>query len=420
VIAYLLNITAIVLVLLTFNIAMSVLFESRKSKESVILLHVPVTICALIFVFFVPVPLLVGAILAAPFFFAITLNYDANVLTKLNALGFFYAVLSINSFTVNLFSDISFGVLDSHRNTVNFIIVALLSLLLMVIIHKRFANIKKKPADIPAFRIPLLIGQVLLIVVTIFNAFDLPIFEGLAIVLSWHTFNIFIVYLLNMMVAEFENKVQTTLQAQEKEYYFAQCEIMQESMDKVKSVRHDMKTHLATLKGYATKANATEITNYLDTLLDDIGGSEVYSETGNVVFDSIINYKLKNADSDNIRLDIKMIVPPVLNMDVADVTTILGNLLDNALNAVAKVDKKVIKLDIEFNKCNLYIKVENSFNGHVFYAEQTDELPTSSKNKSGHGYGLKNVKRSLEKYNGHMKISHTYSTFSVVVFLYVE
>jgi len=101
---------------------------------------------------------------------------------------------------------------------------------------------------------------------------------------------------------------------------------------------------------------------------------------------------------------------------------VLGNMLDNALDAVAKVDEKMIKLDIEFVKGGLFIKVDNSFNGEVKYLNENDgeeRKIASLKDGEEHGYGLKNIMQSVEKYNGHMEISHTSNIFSVGVFLHL-
>ena len=182
-----------------------------------------------------------------------------------------------------------------------------------------------------------------------------------------------------------------------------------------------MKIHLASLKDYTADNKAA--TDYLNSLLGEIVESEIYSDTGNIAFDSIINFKLKNAKEDNIKLDLSMSIPLDLGVEVTDIVTILGNLLDNALEAVAKVNEKIIKLDIAFHQGALFAKIDNSFDGKLTYTEEKpgeERQIASRKSGNDHGYGLKNIRRSLEKYNGYMKISHTDTIFSAGVFLYVE
>jgi sensor histidine kinase regulating citrate/malate metabolism len=218
------------------------------------------------------------------------------------------------------------------------------------------------------------------------------------------------------MSAAYENKLQSTLLAQEKEYYFTQCRLMQESVEEMKAYRHDVKLHLATLKDFV--ADNKVATDYLNSL-SDIVEKEVHSTTGNIAFDSIINFKLKNKK--NIALDINVLVPPTLNIEAIDVVTIIGNLLDNALTAVEKAEDKFITLTVELNKGNLFIETKNSFDGYVKYEERDGEkVIVTSKKGNRHGYGIKNIKKSTEKYNGHIDISHESNVFSVGVLLYIR
>ncbi|MCL2621064.1 MAG: GHKL domain-containing protein [Defluviitaleaceae bacterium] len=97
--------------------------------------------------------------------------------------------------------------------------------------------------------------------------------------------------------------------------------------------------------------------------------------------------------------------------------------MDNALDAVSKASEKIIKLDVEFGKGGLFVKVENSFNGEIIYATDTAEdrkRIASTKNSEEHGYGLRNIQQSIEKYDGYMNTSHTENIFSSIVFLYVD
>ena len=135
-----------------------------------------------------------------------------------------------------------------------------------------------------------------------------------------------------------------------------------------------------------------------------------YSDTGNIAFDSIINYKLKNAREENIKTDIRLTLPPAINIDLADAAIILGNLLDNALDAAAKVPEKEISLDIEYSRQTLFIHEKNTFDGIVAYSNESGTAEKRiaagiASRKSGGGLGLKNIRRAIAKYNGHMEIT---------------
>ena len=120
-----------------------------------------------------------------------------------------------------------------------------------------------------------------------------------------------------------------------------------------------------------------------------------------------------------------------INIEASDLTAILGNLLDNALAAVAAVPEKKIKLDIEYSRQTLFIKVENTFDGIVRYAAESaagEKAITAgiaggfASRKSGgeHGQGLANIARAVEKYNGSLRITHEGGIFAVAVLLFTE
>jgi len=348
-----------------------------------------------------------------PLLFLITLNYESSMLKRFAATVSNYVVFSVAVVFVFVPAFLLF-----HENVfiIEYSLGSLLSLFIATLL-KRFKTIKKSNVSTPLFWTLALAVPGSVIIVFIFNSlgfFYITLYAALFFLMAA---NLLIFFVYESLSAAYEDKHKSVLHAQEKEYYFAQCQTMQESVERMKAFRHDVKIHLAAAKDYAVKGKAAEAAAYLGTLLENISETDTYSETGNIAFDSIINYKLRNAKTQQIELDLTLAVPPVLNMNMVDIVTILGNLLSNALEAVAKVEDRIIKLDIEFSKGCLFIKMENSFDGILNYRE--DQL-ISRKVGEEYGYGLQNTKQTIEKYDGYMKISHTDNLFSVVVFLYVE
>jgi len=258
-----------------------------------------------------------------------------------------------------------------------------------------------------------------IVIYIVLLSIDISVFAKVLAVIIMMGINTLVFYLHDSLSKAHKINLQATLHSKEKEYYFTQCQIMQESVAKVKSIRHDIKIHLAVLKEFTIKYKADDVAEYISSLLGDVEDSEIYSETGNLAFDSIINFKLKDIKNDNIKLDMRIQVPPILGADDVDIVTIMGNLLDNALEAVAKADEKIIRLNIVLNKGAILIKMENTFDGNVSYLDNKKEL-ASSKNEPGHGHGLKNIKRSVDKYNGYVKISHEGNIFSIRILLFLQ
>ena len=358
-------------------------------------------------------------------FFIITLNYESSIKKKLVATFGTYITLFLAETIV--FFALGFYQLDFFYNVweesiLGYILLGAFTYMLALLL-RRFKNIKKDTLHSPKFWIFFSIILVSTLIMVFIVLAYLPHDVGGIATIVIFSVNISTFYLHDILSAAYEDKLKSALHAKEKDYYFAQCQLMQESAEKVKTIRHDIKLHLATAADYNESGKVKESTDYLRGLLGDIGEKEIHSDTGNIAFDSIINFKLKTAAEDNIKIDVDVLVPPALNIEVADVVTILGNLLDNALDAVAKVEDKIIKLNIEVSKGNLFIKVDNTFDGEVKYAKGKDGAEKNiATRKSGdnHSYGLKNIRRSVEKYNGHVDINHDDKIFSVGVLMYVD
>jgi sensor histidine kinase regulating citrate/malate metabolism len=95
---------------------------------------------------------------------------------------------------------------------------------------------------------------------------------------------------------------------------------------------------------------------------------------------------------------------------------ILGNLLDNAVEAVKKINEKKIKIEMELDRGCLYIKIENTFNGNIEIRD--GKLKTIKNNSQYHGIGLVSIKNALDKYEGIIDIDYQSKTFSVNIMLY--
>lgn len=104
------------------------------------------------------------------------------------------------------------------------------------------------------------------------------------------------------------------------------------------------------------------------------------------------------------------------NVEIADIVTIMGNLLDNAINAVMKVEERKIYLKIAFSKGNIVINIQNTFNGEI--QRINGEIVTTG--GDGHGYGLKNIRNAVDKYNGYIDIQYIDKLFSIDIFLYAQ
>ncbi|MCL1987189.1 MAG: GHKL domain-containing protein [Firmicutes bacterium] len=356
--------------------------------------------------------------------FLITLNYESSKIKRLAVANFSTILLEIFiGFSSNIFM-IFFPVWGGAW--ISFFSVNLLHSLLwfhiLLTIIQRFTD-KKAAVLVPhAFWY-----LVLFFSLSTFLSFMLGnlfahslnmLFLGWMIVALIGGILLFVLY--NLLGKSQKNAIKAATYELERENYRVQLQLMQQSAERTKAIRHDMKLHLSAIAGYTAENQAA--TEYINNLLGEICKQEIYSESGNIAFDSVINFKLNTAEISEFNPQIRLLIPPTISMEVADIVTILGNLLDNALTATAATAEKSLILDIELSRGALFIKVENSFCGEIKYSlgkNGDSRYIVSKKGGGNHGFGLKNVRRCVEKYDGELEILVDGGVFSVVVVVYV-
>ncbi|MDO5096786.1 MAG: GHKL domain-containing protein [Peptostreptococcaceae bacterium] len=210
---------------------------------------------------------------------------------------------------------------------------------------------------------------------------------------------------------------QQNLLDQQNEYYDKQLEIMQDYMQDISKVRHDIKNHLLAIESYKEQDKIEAFSRYLDSVKIKVEGRQLYSQTGNSVIDSIVNYKLGTL-KDDVDLVVDIRVPSEISVSDFDITTILGNLLDNAIRAVeeTKGDKK-LSFAMQYRQGRLLIEVSNSY--EKLLQSKSEGYVTTKRNRRNHGFGLKNIQDTVRKYDGTVSISHTQEIFSVQILMFV-
>ncbi len=219
------------------------------------------------------------------------------------------------------------------------------------------------------------------------------------------------------------------LQDEQQKYFVDQQQVhaIQERMaeverfyDGIRQMKHEMRNHLTNIKGLAQSGSYGEMEQYIDQMDESMDAFEFTVKTGNAVTDVIINDKQKTAEKQGIQFYSEFTYPRSVDYNAYDIGIIINNLLQNALEACAKMaeGEKYIYLSGRQKKKFYLIHVKNSFEGEVAFDEET-KLPLSTKEKdvSLHGIGLSNVRREVEKYMGDVDIKAKKNEFSVTVLL---
>ena len=183
-----------------------------------------------------------------------------------------------------------------------------------------------------------------------------------------------------------------------------QKKIMNKQIEEVQNIymtmrgwRHDYHNHLQSIKAHIKLEQYEELVKYLNDLEVDLKDVSNLVETGNVELDAILNAKISLALNHQIKVEYKAVVPGKLAVKNIDLCVLLGNLIDNAVEACDLMsEKKFIRLYIGVFKSQLYISVTNSTKELV---RKLDEEYITTK-RGNHGHGLKRINNIVNKYDG--------------------
>lgn len=180
--------------------------------------------------------------------------------------------------------------------------------------------------------------------------------------------------------------------------------------------RHDYHNHIQSIKAYRKFNENEKLDSYLNQLEQDLAGVDQLIKSGNIMTDAILNSKLSLAKSRDIRIDASAVVPEKLSVSEIDLCVLIGNLLDNAMEATMQLADRTarqIRVYIDVKQSHLYLSVTNTAEGRAF--KQNGRYISA---KAGsHGFGLARVDRLVNKYGGYLKRRDEEGAFTTEVLL---
>lgn len=162
--------------------------------------------------------------------------------------------------------------------------------------------------------------------------------------------------------------------------------------------RHDYHNHLQNLKAKLKQGDVCASLTYLDELEQELRDIHMLVESDNPNMDAVLNSKLSLAIANGIQVHVKVNVHKQLAIRDTDLCVLLGNMIDNAVEACMKLSNEdgFIRLYIGQYKGQFYISCTNSTN-EIMRKRDEDYI---SKKRGNHGHGLKRMNRVVEKYEG--------------------
>ncbi len=191
--------------------------------------------------------------------------------------------------------------------------------------------------------------------------------------------------------------------------HYAEVENMYQKM---RGWRHDYRHHIQAMKVHMQNGEYGEIDRYLDMLDDDLTHVETVIKTGNRMADAILNSKLSIAAQRNITVKAEARIPVSLTVSELDLCIVIGNLLDNAIEAACALPEKdrLIRVYMEMKGNYLYLSVINT-------AEGQKKRNFKTTKGDGHGFGLNRIDGIVKKYGGYLTRASEDNAFSTEVLL---
>lgn len=234
--------------------------------------------------------------------------------------------------------------------------------------------------------------------------------------------NFLMLYLYNLLQHSISQQYEMKMLKDQVRMYANQLNVILQGEEKIKALRHDMKHHLNELMLLANKHDVPEMQEYIEQMQSFVQSPNELVASGNMEIDSVLNYMLQKAGKELKTVDIKVMLPKKV-IHSFDINVLLGNLLENAIEAAQKTENKFLSVHIALKRGILKIKIENSFEDTGIWSQKQQgkdiELKTTKPFAKQHGIGLKNVKKIVEKYNGTMEVTVQNSVFCVNLILYM-
>lgn len=266
--------------------------------------------------------------------------------------------------------------------------------------------------------IPLI--SILLIIMFLYNK-EISIKLTISTCIVLIIINITIFTLYDILIQYIKDKMNIEIIEKEQELKLKQFNIIKDYYEKLDIFKHDLKNHLNYIRTCAINNNSNQIIKYIDNITKNTNKDIHIVNSGNMLIDSILNFKLQEVLNNNIKLQYKVTIPTNLKINTLDLVSLIGNLIDNVIeanNRIENIDERYFNIDIKYIENNLIIKLENSFK--EVKLDSNNNLKSLKRRNSKYGLGLKSIKNIVNKYNGNMKINIENNIFKTKIILILD
>ena len=345
--------------------------------------------------------------------FLITMLFECKIMIKI--------VISLLVYAVNMFSDgVVFAVskaLDINTIVISSGLITSLTVFAIEMIWEHYKRFKYMEVVRTSYLFALLLVPLCSIVIGILTIqqanFRTVILSALLLII-----NALVFYLFDSLVRLYNDRHEKMMLEQQNKAYINQIKLVYDSQNALRYYRHDMRNHLFKMRDMVEKSEYKQLEEYIGQAVSYMKIDKKVIDSGNSEIDCLLNYKLRNIEEMNIKLETKFVLPHELFINVFDINIVLGNLIDNALEALKQCDERELIVRLTYSKGVMFITIKNSFFGNIKIDSDNQKLFTTKKDFKNHGLGLQSVQYTIDKYYGTMEIETTEKMFIVKALMY--
>lgn len=226
-----------------------------------------------------------------------------------------------------------------------------------------------------------------------------------------------VLYAYHIQVKEIQIRFEKDTLRNIMEMQYKNYQLSKENIDMVNQKYHDLKHQINLLKTQSY-ASAGKSTSYLEKMEREIRVYETQNKTGNPILDAVLTNKALLCQNKEIELKFIVDGGALSFMEDMDVSALFGNMLDNAIESAQKQQekqKRLIWLYVTREKQFVRIRTENYCDEKIQFK---NGMPvTTKKDRRLHGYGMKSIKSTVEKYNGSVVAAQENNWFELKILL---
>ena len=353
------------------------------------------------------------------YIYAFTLK-KARLLTKiLSPIVFMIVLILIDTVVVFLFNALlnaNFSVIIAGNNLIRYLFLLTVKLLLGIVL----SIIVKIFSIDEHFSLYELILYLFFPVITLFTLYvfvELSINYDISkyavhicvVVLGVALFNILSILLLKKTVQNTSAKFELELLESRRELEEERYRELGAIYSKLRVTRHDIREHLMYINCLMEDHQYDEVNKYILDKQSELEKTKRFYHTGNRMADFILDSKV--TQNEDISFEISGSLGELEGVDELDITSLLGNILNNAIEGVANAENK--KIELIFRTQGEYINITCKNTVVASVLNTNPDLRSSKADKSNHGFGVKSIKNTIEKYNGMLEFYEDGGMFCV-------